>query len=265
MTYTAYETATQSGAPTLLFFFAKGGDEWRMTINSTDVVLDGETWTATQITPGKFSLTQDPIKDALELKFPMDNAFASLFLSNTADDLCTVTVYRAHLVDPAEDIPVVWSGSVSSAYLSDRSVTLTCESTMKRLGRSNLMATYQVNCRHVVYSAGCGLLRSNFDYTGTVDAVDGNVVTLVAGHGITSGALTGGEIDKGGYKRFIVLHDGDDLTLIRPLYGLVATDSVTLYEGCDRSLATCIAKSNVENYGGFPYIPINNPFDKGLE
>ena len=65
--------------------------------------------------------------------------------------------------------------------------------------------------------------------------------------------------------RFIVLHNGDDLTLIRPLYGLAASDSVNLYEGCDRSLATCIAKGNVINYGGFPWIPQTNPFESGIK
>lgn len=265
VTYSAYDVIVQTGAPTLLFHFTKGATNWRFTINSTDVQIDGETWTSTQITPSKFSLTQDPIKDALELVFPMDNAFAAQFLNDTADDLTSVTVHRCHLVDPDEEIPVVWKGSVSSAYLADKAITITCESIMKRMSRTDLMATYQANCRHVVYSDGCGLDRGDFDYTGTVDSIDGNVVTLTAGHGITDGALTGGEIEKGGYKRFIVLHDGDDLTLIRPLYGLAASDSVNLYEGCDRSLATCIAKGNVVNYGGFPWIPQTNPFESGIQ
>ena len=264
MTYTAYEAEIQSGAPVLLFLFTKGATEWRMTTNAVDVVMDGETWTATQVKPSKFSLTQDPVKDALELQFPQDNAFAAQYLTDGSDDDTSVVVYRAHLVDPAEDMPIVWQGTVSSAYLTDRMIAVSCESLLKRLSRSNLMATYQANCRHAVYSTACGLVRGNFDYTATVDSIAANVVTLTAGHGITSGALTGGEIEKGGYRRFIVLHEGDDLTLIRPLFGLAASDSVTLIEGCDRSLATCIAKTNVANYGGFPWIPQVNPFESGV-
>jgi len=263
MTYIATDATTESGAPTILLKFTRGATITRMTTNAVDVSLLSATWTATQVKPSKFSLTNDVVKDALELEFPLTNTFAAQFLTDGADDESSVIIYRAHLTDGDSEAVVVWQGVVTSAFLSSKKVTLTCESLTRRLSRANLQAAYQHNCRHAVYSTGCGLIRGDFDYTGSVDSIDGNVVTLTAGHGITSGALTGGEIEKGGYRRFIIKHDGDDLTLIRPLFGLAASDGVTLYEGCDRTLATCILKNNVENYGGFPWID-KNPFESGI-
>lgn len=263
MTYTALETATETGAPTILLKFTRGAVVTRLTTNAVDVTVLSATWTATQVKPSKFSLTNDVIKDALELEFPNTNTFAAQFLTDGHDDETSVIIYRTHLTDGDAEAPIVWQGVVTSGFLTEKKITLTCESLTRRLSRANLMATYQHNCRHAVYSAGCGLVRGDFDYTGTVDSIDGLVVTLTAGHGIADGALTGGEIERGGYRRFIVKHSGDDLTLIRPLYGLVATNSVTLYEGCDRTMATCITKANVENYGGFPWID-KNPFETGI-
>ena len=38
-------------------------------------------------------------------------------------------------------------------------------------------------------------------------------------------------------------------------------DTIYLYPGCDRTLATCTAKfGNSANFGGFPFIPTKNPF-----
>ena len=43
--------------------------------------------------------------------------------------------------------------------------------------------------------------------------------------------------------------------------GLKAGDAFEAYPGCDHTLATCAAKfGNQLNYGGFPYIPVKNPF-----
>jgi hypothetical protein len=43
--------------------------------------------------------------------------------------------------------------------------------------------------------------------------------------------------------------------------GLAAGTTVTLFPGCDHTLATCSGKfSNTANYGGFPFMPTKNPF-----
>ncbi len=44
-------------------------------------------------------------------------------------------------------------------------------------------------------------------------------------------------------------------------YGLAVGVPVSVYPGCDHTLATCSAKfGNVARYGGFPYFPQKNPF-----
>lgn len=59
----------------------------------------------------------------------------------------------------------------------------------------------------------------------------------------------------------IVGHAGANLTLMAPLPGLAAGMSAKLYAGCDRSLSVCGSRfDNVVNFGGFPWIPLKNPF-----
>jgi hypothetical protein len=73
-----------------------------------------------------------------------------------------------------------------------------------------------------------------------------------------------------GYRRAIVSHQGSTLRLATPMppgrYNLAELARVTLFAGCDGALATCKNKfSNVPRYGGYPYIPIKNPFEVGMK
>ena len=43
--------------------------------------------------------------------------------------------------------------------------------------------------------------------------------------------------------------------------GFYGSSTVTLYPGCTKSRAVCKNKfDNLNNYGGFPWIPTKNPF-----
>jgi hypothetical protein len=55
--------------------------------------------------------------------------------------------------------------------------------------------------------------------------------------------------------------DNTKVTILSAINGLKAGDIVEVYAGCARDLDTCLNKfNNTINFGGFPYIPLNNPF-----
>lgn len=70
----------------------------------------------------------------------------------------------------------------------------------------------------------------------------------------------------GGHRRSIVSQVGATLTLQIPLPpGEYAGATVTLYAGCDGSATACETRfNNTASFGGYPYIPIKNPFETGL-
>lgn len=73
----------------------------------------------------------------------------------------------------------------------------------------------------------------------------------------------------GGFRRAIVSHDGQTLSLATPLPPGDYTGTagrVSLFAGCDGELTTCKGKfNNVPRFGGYPYIPIKNPFEVGVK
>ena len=96
--------------------------------------------------------------------------------------------------------------------------------------------------------------------------------------GYPAGFFTSGMIEApDGTLRFITGHSGSTLTLIRPLESLNSFFAkngygegygygygglvIRIYPGCDRTKETCQSKfNNLNNYGGFPFIPLKNPF-----
>jgi hypothetical protein len=67
---------------------------------------------------------------------------------------------------------------------------------------------------------------------------------------------------KGGITDYAYIEeaDGTALTLDLPLYGAEASEAVTLYPGCDWTMATCDAVfSNSVNFGGRLHLPDLNP------
>jgi hypothetical protein len=62
----------------------------------------------------------------------------------------------------------------------------------------------------------------------------------------------------------IVSESGSSVELLYPVDIAVSTN-VVLTVGCDHSTSTCASRfNNLDNYGGFPFIPSKNPFSTGV-
>ena len=195
----------------------------------------------------------------VEIRVPRDLPVAGLFLAAPPEGVVSITLYRHHAGD--NEFITYWKGRVASSRLSGSEATLKCEPIATSLKRPGLRARYQLLCRHVLYGSGCGALKDSFRVDGTVAAVTGITVQVAAAADREDGYFVGGMLTTAAGARMIVAHSGIVLTLVAPLIGLSAGDTVQLYAGCDHSLNHCAARfNNLDNFGGFPFIPVKNPF-----
>jgi hypothetical protein len=80
------------------------------------------------------------------------------------------------------------------------------------------------------------------------------------------GVLIGGMLLYDGITRYISDHEGEDLLLIRAIQSLSddvdgGPQTVIIYPGCKHNYTTCLTVfDNLDNFGGFPWIPGVNPF-----
>lgn len=265
MTYAAEEISVQDGAPVELYEFGYGSTALYYTSSGqgyTDAsVSPSQSYTSANIERSAISSTEEKARNSLTLTVPRTFAIAELFRVSPPSDTVNVTLRRVHRGDTAS-VVVAWMGRVLSCQFNGAKATLQCEPISVSLRRSGLRRIYGRACPHVLYGTACGLNKSDFDHATTVSSISG--LTLTVGS-IGAYSYAGGFVewvnDAGNTeRRFIESHVGTALTLMQAFAGIANTDAVTIYPGCDHTLAACDAFGNVLNYGGWPWIPNKNPW-----
>lgn len=262
-TYSDFEESTHDGRPVELFRFAHGTTVWTYS-SGPEMDHGGETYLAFPIGREGMAQTKELHKSSLEVVLPRTCEISLLFLAGNPEAVVTLTVFRAHV--GASDGPIVyWKGRVVSVEWPDPATAkLSCESVFTSLKRPGLRARYQRMCRHALYSTQCGVDKAAYAVTGTVVDVtnSGRNIEVAEAAAQDDGWFTGGMVQtpSGGYL-FIVGHSGETVSLANPCI-LEQDDEVVLYPGCARSREACSEKfDNILNFGGWPWIPLRNPFD----
>jgi uncharacterized phage protein (TIGR02218 family) len=270
MTFDAEEKSIESGQPVELYEFIIGATTFRYTSAEDIITFNSQQWLPRQISRNAPIQSTDERKGRLQVSLPSDDDVASRFIGIVPGELMTLTVTRTHRGDLTEGY-VLWKGRVTGAvYLKDGAeCQLEGLTTEAAFSRPIPRFKYQGLCNHVLYDTGCGLTASSFQYTGNVSAISGNIITV---DGLF--ASKGAQWARGGYIEFgtgvdfrlVLAQPDDNCTLLLPFNdtGLVG-QNVKVFAGCDHTLAVCLSKfSNVDNYGGFPYVPTKNPFTTRL-
>lgn len=275
MAYTDQETSIQDGTPYFLYEFNTNSTTYRYTDYPETIVWNSLTWEPFPIKHTEVKQSNELSKNSMTVTIPIQGAFADIFLGWSPDHAVSFTLRRGHF--GSTDTLVYWKGRVSSHNLKQQMVELKCESIFTSMRRPGIRARYQRNCRHALYSAGCGVDKATFAVAGSITAVTGLVLTVPEAASQSDGWFAGGALEfPDGSFRMITSHVGDQITISRQNRYL--TDiftstgwglswgqywggfAVTLYPGCDRTLNTCLTKfNNILNNGGFKWIPQKNP------
>lgn len=158
----------------------------------------------------------------------------------------------------------VFQGQVSDIYPERTAVKVTVKSALELLAQQFPHNVYQSVCSRTVYDAGCGATKASFTNTGTVVASPAPTLTSFK----TGNTQAAGYFDMGvvtfltganaGLKRTVKAYDGaGGFTFALPLpVAPSAGDTISVFAGCDKTLATCRAKfNNAGKFRGFPWVP----------
>jgi len=261
MTYQSLEASVHSGQPVELYRLALGASVWRYTSARDTTTYNGEHYVAAPIRRSEIEQTQEFGRAMLNLQAALDIGVVQSFIVTPPDGVLSLTIFRQHLSDPGEEFITWWKGRVVSVVFSGISVQMRCEPIFTTLKRSGRRANYQINCRHPLYHGGCKVNAADYKTAGTIESVAGLDVAAAVLLPMPTGWFVGGRLVAAGAQRMIVANSGGAVTLSAPIAELKPGDAFEAYPGCDHTLATCAAKfGNQINYGGFPYIPVKNPF-----
>ncbi len=261
MTYLDAEFSEYNGKPVEIYRFTNNALKWLYTSGEHAINFQSEIYTPEIIKRSNIEQSNDINRTSIEINVPRNLELASLFLSSPFNGVVSVTIFRTHVSDVDEEFITYWKGRITGGYLSGSEVTFKCEPISSGLNRIGLRAHYQLLCRHVLYDGNCKALKESYKVNGIVSNINKNVIVIPEAANKPDGYYVGGFVFSLHGSRLVVKHEGENITLSSPLVQMMLGDNVQLYAGCNHSMSHCKDKfNNLDNYGGFPFIPLKNPF-----
>lgn len=262
MAFSDIEASAASGSKIELYTLTVGSEAYYLHTSIEDTIsYGGHDYVPQAISRGVITSKSD---EDVKVEMPADHDFPVLFLEMSPSSRCFLAIHAFHRSLPS-DVQQIFVGEIRNVlFINNMSkAELSVLPAASAFSKPITDRTFQCSCNHVLFSDGCGILRSSYNFVGTVSAVSGRTVTvpgLQASKG--DGWATGGYVALGTEDtRLIIDQTGDVLTLSLPFYVTALAQSVTVYAGCDRTIETCYSKfSNTDNFDGCPYLA-GNPFE----
>ncbi|USL90027.1 hypothetical protein [Vibrio phage vB_VpaS_CHI] len=252
-----------AGQPVEMYQIEQGSSIRRYTSHARPVSVGNLIYEPINISRDEVETSDDSFKGTLTVSMPRNEPLAVELIGASLEIPMIITLFRGHLSgNSAQDVSVYWKGRVVTTKAQDNEIKIDCESVFTSLKRAGLRARYEKTCRHEVFDKGCKVIEDNFRKIAILDSINVMEITL-GGEAAPIGYYTAGMIIfPDGTTRLITKHEQHGhITISRPHPTAQVGERVTLLPGCDHSQATCKAKfNNFINYGGWPYIPIKNPF-----
>lgn len=268
-TYTDREESAHDASPVEGYFFQGTFKNYYYTSAETGVSINGQSYTPIVISRSAIAGgNQGGDGSDLELTLPYDIQLVQDYAYEKVPPELLLTIYRYHEgTNPATDWVPYWKGEVASFLINGHFCTIRVPSIFSIVMSGEIPRVYHHRqCNHVLYDARCGVASASWKQSTTIVSVDNNVIE-VADDGFADGVLVGGElvIPSKSERRLINSNVSDIVTVNFPFYDAEAGDTVDLYAGCDHTFSTCVSKfSNGDNFGGFPFMPGDNPFESEL-
>lgn len=270
MTYSATEASRQQGLPVNLFLMRYGTSEqsyFAYTDAEQEVVDDGITYRPIAIQRGKINVSGTLDKAVMEIRAGKDTEVAKLFLHYPPPEVVNVTIKQGHLSDPDREFLVGWAGRITGSKRTDTEVVLMCEPVTTSMKRVGLRRHYQYSCAHVLYGPQCRANKGAATIKRAVESLTSNSVTLPVGWVDEAEApkYLGGMLEwvnaagNREYRTILRIGGGRVFTLSGPTTDLSIGSGVDVVKGCARTMTACRDHNNIHNFGGFPFIPKQNP------
>lgn len=268
MSYAQKDNSVQEGQPVEFYKFTSPLGTFRFTSDNEPGICNGELYL---VLPGGITRTSIETGSVVDTVMTMDFTFradtdlARLYCYQTTPELMNVEVRRAHRGDDWNtEWEMEWMGYGLDVSGSGPTITIKTGSVIQAKLNGNIASIYyQRMCNHMLFDERCKVNKDDWTITSTITKVQRQLIT-VENDQSADGELKAGEIEhvRTGEKRSIYDNSSNIITIGYPFGDAQVGDEVRLVFGCDhKRLGHCKNRfNNVQNFGGFPFIPVENPF-----
>lgn len=216
----------------------------------TNKTLNALAYESCNITRSAITVTKNPFKSSVNFTLPKSHEFAIFLLNSPLEDNLQVAIYR--------ETSLFWEGVLSSIKLLGSKIELNCLSSEFADSSSAQGARFSPQCWKNLYSSVCGVNSNTYKKTLTVASVNSEIISFP---GLIAYEMVGGYALLDSQRRNIVYNSTNSITLEFAFTG-TPSGLLEIFPGCRLTTDACSAFNNMENFGGFPYIPSINPMDK---
>lgn len=281
MTYSTKEESRNEGNPVILYLFEGDLDAslgfdagvlgpFAFTNADAAITRDSITYQPWPIQHGEVVLTTGQDRRNITVDLAKGTELDALFNAYPPSQPVRLVIFRGHADDSPTvgNFPVEWTGTISGVNYPENALQLTCEPTSSAMQRPGLNRNYQLSCPFALYGQDCRADKGAVTGTRVVTAVSGSVVsvspitTAVGVDGYKGGTIEWTRTDGLREIATIVSVDapGTSITVRGLLRGLTNGMTISIAPGCNRTMTHCEdLHSNILNFGGQPFIPLENP------
>lgn len=278
MSYNAEEISREGGSPVEIIDIVLGTESWHHTTAEDPITVSAIVYTPLSITRDNIPVGRDENVQEVPLTVPGSHEFVRRFRLKVPKDIATVTIRRYHRYDGGNEVISLFKGYVTAVkYIQNGAMAQIGVAPFTiNMGRPVPRYVYSGLCNHLLGDRWCTIDLDGQDansldlrFTGNLSNFLGNMVVVDGVSAIyPDNYFQGGTIlTATGDIRLVIKQIGNNFYTYVPLFegdDLEGTN-VIVTSGCDHLMTTCKNKfDNVINYGGFPFVPRNNPFVTGL-
>lgn len=249
------------------FWPSISGTHYRYTSGDVEVTISGTGSNAGTYSPATIDREQTQYTTDLEVSTLIINAGyiedpMLEYIAINPIEVYWVEVLKLFRDQEEQELTTVFVGQITNVIFQGNATKIHCVGFEKLLTNPIPKYRYQPGCNHTLYDTKCSIDKTSYDINATLSSVSSDGLTLISSSFNTGGAqyFTEGYVSWQGNKRKIMSHVTNTITIQYKISDLAASDIVTVYPGCNKSITTCKNKfNNVDNFLGFPYIPLDNP------
>lgn len=274
MAYEDFEMMREEGQPATLYFIQWGtasSSYFAYTDSDIPIRHEGIVYEPTVIGRAGIESSGSLDRKALEIDITPRASFIQMYANFPPSVKVGLTIMQGHVSDGEEDYRVVWTGVVKNVNREPPYAKIIGEPLDSLMARPGLRRYYMYGCPHVLYDQRtCKANKNTLRLLLVPTLIGANFVRFASGW---SGAI---EREKylGGYVEWtdnqgntqirtaINFGNTEDEIIIGNTRNLDAGTELAFYAGCNRQTSDCeILHNNIVNYGGQPWIPLENPVD----
>ncbi len=208
--------------------------------------------------------TQEDDAQALTIDIGVQHELVKAYAFRVSPPDLELTIFRYH--DIGQYVPY-WRGPVSDVKATGGKATIRAPSVLTYALSSDIPNVFfQTPCNHTLFDSRCKVPEVDWTVAAVVVNVAGRNIEITD-VGALAGFCIGGElILSSGERRMMTAQAGNIITVNFPFSQIEIDEPVILKTGCDHAYTgDCRERfDNNVNFGGYPFIPPENPFETGM-